>query len=725
MKLQIESVMFRNFLSFGSRNQEISFHQGTNIVLGKDFTTGRSNGAGKSSFLETIPFAFFGTTHKDIVKSQLVNWKNRKQCEVALKFQKGDDSYLVARCIKPDNFEIYENDSLIEKTPHVRDYQKILEDIIGLNFNTFGSLIHSNINSANRILSMKKPNKRKFIEEIFGLGVYSTIHKNANEKLRGTNDKIKELDSGIQSNNIQIESCNTRVTDLNDKIKHIGSHEIELREAEIELQEISEGFTVPITDQALKTTKEKLIDLAFEQVYKDKLSSKIRAKAALVMRWGKENEDKITEGAASAVHKQHYKTYCANKGKPTEVLEQIEQTKVNITKFNSDVDHRENKLKIMLVDLTESKTEVKGLKEKLDNLINHSECPTCGQTLKDTEKNIVTELEVEIKTKTDDRDKKIRIFHKHQRKYDEIFNIREEYQQKLNDLEHTRDQLYKLKDMIKFDHDIESLKKKKSRYLGAIGKLSAFLEKTDADGNKLEKQINRLKIIRDDIQEKFEEIQRKEREISGIQEKIKIKDQTKKEFEALIATEVKKAKNLKESNEIFEKKRKTFINITDYLNIIKEICKDENIKQYAISSIMPYLNQQTNYYLSEVGYGFYTILDKWLDAEIRGPGIKDASYGSLSGGEGRGIDLAMLFALLDIARVQAGIWPDILVIDEFLDTSVDSSGIGKLLEIVKAKQMDDKSKIFIISHRDEIDKDLFDNVYFVKKEKFSEVIINP
>ena len=163
MKLDIQSVRFKNFLSYGSVTQEVHFKKGVNVVLGKDLNTGRSNGSGKSSFLETIPFALFGLTHKEVKKGQLLNWKNRKALEVSLKFKRGDNEYIVARAIKPDNFEIYENDVLIEKPAHVKYYQNTLEEIIGLNFTTFCSLIHSNINSSNRILSMGKPEKRRFI----------------------------------------------------------------------------------------------------------------------------------------------------------------------------------------------------------------------------------------------------------------------------------------------------------------------------------------------------------------------------------------------------------------------------------------------------------------------------------------------------------------------------------------------------------------------------------
>jgi len=161
---------------------------------------------------------------------------------------------------------------------------------------------------------------------------------------------------------------------------------------------------------------------------------------------------------------------------------------------------------------------------------------------------------------------------------------------------------------------------------------------------------------------------------------------------------------------------KKYQTLRDYIDSIKGLLKDEKIKQHMISRIMPYLNQQANYYLAEVDYSFYVKIDKWLDIQIKGPGITNATYDSLSGGERRGIDLAIQLGFLDIARTQAGVFPDLLTFDELLDSSIDGQGIGEVLKIVRVKQRETHGKFFIISHRSEIDNELIDNMYHVIKE---------
>jgi hypothetical protein len=96
-KIECLEIGFQNFLSFGSRWQEVPLLNGLNFVTGMDKDKGKSNGAGKSSFLETIPFALFGKTARDINQHQIINWKNKKNCQVVFRFKINDDIYEINR----------------------------------------------------------------------------------------------------------------------------------------------------------------------------------------------------------------------------------------------------------------------------------------------------------------------------------------------------------------------------------------------------------------------------------------------------------------------------------------------------------------------------------------------------------------------------------------------------------------------------------------------------
>jgi DNA repair exonuclease SbcCD ATPase subunit len=187
-----------------------------------------------------------------------------------------------------------------------------------------------------------------------------------------------------------------------------------------------------------------------------------------------------------------------------------------------------------------------------------------------------------------------------------------------------------------------------------------------------------------------------------LSERIVWENDTKKEISRQIKVNSKQLDKLDEECTQLNSIIKNITVLSDYLNYTKTLCKDENAKQFAISFIMPYLTKQINHYLSKSEINYYINLNNVMDEEIKGPGVYNAGYGNLSGGEGKSIDLAILFSLLDISRLQLGVFPSLLMLDELLDTSVDKIGLDGILKILYQRQKDDDSTIFLITHRSDV-----------------------
>jgi DNA repair exonuclease SbcCD ATPase subunit len=64
--------------------------------------------------------------------------------------------------------------------------------------------------------------------------------------------------------------------------------------------------------------------------------------------------------------------------------------------------------------------------------------------------------------------------------------------------------------------------------------------------------------------------------------------------------------------------------------------------------------------------------------------------------------------------LRSDVYPDILILDEILDSSIDNDVLSSMIDIIKAKQSKDDMKIYIISHRDELKNIDFSNVYNVE-----------
>ena len=258
MKIICDSVGFKNFLSFGSKWQDVPLKDGLNSVTGWDASRNKSNGAGKSSFLESIIFALYGKTARDIKKEQIVNWKNKKQCEVVFRFQINNNTYEVMRAIKPDKMEVYKNGKLIDQDAHVKDYQKMFEeDIFGMDLKMFTSLVHSNTNGSANIMNMKKPEKRKLMERMFDLTIFSKMNEICNEKLRTIESKIREKELQIQANVDRVIKANEMIKQFREEIDkkiRIAQELEEIREEFRELQEDHPDIEAKIEDLDAKIT---------------------------------------------------------------------------------------------------------------------------------------------------------------------------------------------------------------------------------------------------------------------------------------------------------------------------------------------------------------------------------------------------------------------------------------------------------------------------------------
>jgi len=729
MNIELEQVKLKNFLSFGSKWQTVPFLRGLNVIIGEDLDTGRSNGAGKSSLMESIPFGLFGQVHRNIRKEQIVNWKNRKACEVQLDFIKNKNKYRVIRGIKPDKFEIYRNSILIDKPSHVKEYQKILDDILGLNYTTFMSLIHSNINSSVKILSMKKPEKRKFLEKMFGLSLYTKLNENSNAKLKSINEKIREIEISNNYKEKSIVESEQRIENLEKQLKGISLSKTSLNDAQEKLEEIESK-----TPELNRSELDKKINNSLFIISKyEALDVSINNKKYSVKTWIKNTEEKIQEYEDNKVKLEErvrlvkkLNALVKKDGDIKYLTNLIKNMRNELTEYEKSVEKQTNMISKIKSNVSIVRSEIKN-KQKQIHLLKDDKCPTCGGDL--TDGKLLDVFKEELTYSYDHEEKLLDVLKEEDEKRDNFYKLRSNISKEIRETEGKMNLVYntkdKIVDVVGFDTDINKLNKDKDRYTRTLHKLDYVLNDNEEKNAKENRRFNLLEEENDNIQKYVNKITDQEIEVKRIEDKIDNEKKLQSNLKSLLKKDGQNIKSLEKEMKSSKITVMKYNEMKDYLNHIKFICKDENIKQYAISSIMPFLNKYTNKYLSKVGYGFYVTLDKWLDATINGPGITKASYGSLSGGEGRGIDIAIQLAFLDIDRLQAGVFFDLLVFDELLDSSIDNKGIQELFDIVKNKQKEDNSKVFIISHRSELKNyDEIDNEYFViKKDGYSEVII--
>lgn len=190
--ITFKSLRYKNFLSTGSQFTEIFLNKSpTTIIVGE-------NGSGKSTILDALCFSLFSKPFRNINKPQLLNSINNKQCVVEIEFNVGNKEYKVVRGIKPNVFEIYLNDDLLNQDAASRDYQKYLEEhVLKLNFKSFTQIVILGSASFTPFMQLTTNARREIIEDLLDIKVFSVMNDVLKDKTVEIKNKILSLENKI------------------------------------------------------------------------------------------------------------------------------------------------------------------------------------------------------------------------------------------------------------------------------------------------------------------------------------------------------------------------------------------------------------------------------------------------------------------------------------------------------------------------------------------------
>ena len=738
--LNVKSLEAKNFLSYGDVWTKVELNTGISLITGLDEQKKRSNGAGKTSFMEIIIFSLFGQVSKDLKQSQIVNWKNKKSCETKVTFTKGNNEYTFHRGLKPNFIKVSKDGIDYPINSSVKDFQNDLEDqVIGMDFKTFNSLIYSNPNNSISLLDTPKAQKRAFIERQFNLTEFSKLNELNNSTIKELNLEIHDIKRDIDKVHATIFELETNINMINDVIATSSNKlEVEILNKVMLVGKLNEFKDIDDTGlsdlkELVKSLRAKIDNLRADE--KELEKSKNTLKMELM--------ETIT--TVKSLKKQR-----DDIGDVTENLEKYDKVKKALSLYD-DVENILEAKKKSIISLEEGYELIKEnynehtsiinghktrLKEfNIDGIKDKTQCPTCYQ-------------DVDYATIKEKVDSQIDVINHHLTSEEEkraiikssMDDFKLSISQKKEDIELFEDKLKKKQELEKSLIKLEVYKTKQAELEVIDGKIKSLSNYSDKKAT-IDKYVTMISDTTLKISEITNDVISTEKTIDDTQEKLNKKNTLQKDIDISSnnikhgATNIQNQKDslsditikldtLKKNIEVSLTSLDEKQNLMSHLEYIKSMLKDENIKQFAISNMIPLIESKTNYYLGEAGFGFYLKLDNWLEAEIKGPGISECSFSSMSGGERKSIDLALKFAIMDISVARNPDFPDILILDELLDSSVDSYGIQQLMEVVKVKQRKNNLKVFIISHRAEMDEFEADNRYLIRKKNgFSSVEI--
>ena len=371
-----KSVKWKNLLSTGNSFTTIFLdRQPTTLIVG-------DNGSGKSTILDALTFVLFNKPFRIVKKAQLVNSVNNSETVVEVEFEIGTRKYRVMRGIKPNKFEIYCNDKMVNQDASSRDYQKYLEqNILKLNYRSFTQVVILGNASFIPFMQLKSVHRREVVEEILDIKIFSLMNMLVKNQIKDVTDELRDIDYNKELTEEKIGLQGKYIEDLKKNKDKI------IREKLSKIDNNQDTIDDKVKDrETLKTENEMLLqDIADRIEVEDKLVKLNDIKSTLVEK-----------------HKQHSKKidFYKNNDECPECKQNIDKDfKENmITEKNKDVDtiiKGMKQLKIELDEKTKRSKTIKGVTTKIRE--NDVKVARLHSSITELEK-FNTQLETEMKS---------------------------------------------------------------------------------------------------------------------------------------------------------------------------------------------------------------------------------------------------------------------------------------------------------------------------------------
>jgi len=223
--ITFKKLRYKNFLSTGNQFTEIVFDKNSfnTLVVG-------NNGAGKSTILDALTFSLFGKSYRGVSKSQLVNSVNEKGTEVEIEFEIGTVKWKIVRCIKPNKFNIFKNDEILNQDAHANAQQTWLETVVlKMNYKSFTQIVILGSSNFVPFMQLSASNRREVIEDILDIKIFSQMNSVVKDRVKIVKDQIRELEYKLMTLEEKYEMQQTFI----DEIEALGKKDISAKKKSI------------------------------------------------------------------------------------------------------------------------------------------------------------------------------------------------------------------------------------------------------------------------------------------------------------------------------------------------------------------------------------------------------------------------------------------------------------------------------------------------------------
>lgn len=665
--ITLKNLTMRNFLSTGNVCQTVNLNKPTlTLILGENLDLGGDgarNAVGKTTMLQAISYALYGSPINNIRKDNLVNRTNAKGMLVTIEFNVDGVDYKIERGRKPNVLRFYINN--VKQASNEDDNaqgenkftQSSIERVLNLTHEMFKQIIALNTYTE-PFLALKNNEQREIIEQLLGITLLS-------EKAEALKELIKQNKDNIQSEEYKIkaiEEANKRVKEQIDSVRRRQALWNKKHNEDLEnLSDTLEKLSLIDIDDEIKAHKE-LATWRERKAQEDNYQSVL----SRINNWVKNHHDEIE------TLRDKLKTLSqidfSLEFSLHEELNLWQKEKVNQDTIKSTISVLEKTIK-------KEKDEIQKLSDEI-SILNDNKCYACGQDFHDAQhESVLTKKQQLLEQVSID-------LVKHTHELNTQFSLVKE----LTSMPITH-----------YKSESEAI-----RVFSEIESINNLINEKERQQNPFTIQLAELENVTagDKPNTYYKE------ETEAIEHRSKLNSLTK-------MIESKLAEVDPYSDQITEMENKALQEITfDKINELTTLLehqkflydlltsKDSFVRKKIIDQSLKFLNGRLAYYLDKIGLPHDVIFKNDLSVEITELG-REMDFYNLSRGEMNRVILSLSWAFRDVwENLYSPI--NVLFVDELLDNGTDSIGMENSIAILKDMTRRRNKSIWLVSHKDEL-----------------------
>lgn len=661
----VKNLTLKNFLSIGQVIQAINFDRrdltlilGENLDLGGD---GARNGTGKTTIIQGLSYALFGSAINNIKKDNLINRTNTKGMVATVEFSVRGKDYKIVRGRKPNILKLYidnqEQQAADDSQGDSRETQDAIERILCMTPDMFRQIIA--LNTYNEpFLAMKVSDQRTIIEQLLGITLLSEKAEAIKELNKQTKDAILAEEFRVKG----VEEANKRIAEQIESLKK--RQRLWTAKKNEDLAKLVEEFD-ELSKVDIEAELQAHRDLALYNSNVEKASRHNALLARQTAWWEKRDKEiSVLEAAHSKLNKIDISAELKAHNDLEIYSERLKESEA-----------RKKALQQFIKDIQRESATWKKLDAEVKELQEHR-CYACGQEFHDDK-----HIEV-LKKKLDalaESAKALDILHSDQAKLEaaevfvpskpvthyssladaikhgsEVDNIRSQLESKRSEADPYAEQLQELAGVV-------------------VGKQPKTHYDTEEQAIKHSSRVASL----------VEQIERKHGEVDPYADQISEMETTA--LQTVDYTQINTLTKLLQHQDY----------LLDLLTNKKSFVRKRIIEQN-----LSYLNARLTHYLDKMGLPHQVVFQNDLSVEITELG-RELDFDNLSRGERNRLILGLSFAFRDVwESLYSPV--NVLFVDELIDNGLDTIGVENSIALLKDLSRRRSKSVWLVSHRDEL-----------------------